>query len=759
MLKLNICYYYPIEFNNVGDPLSIDLSARYREDPVGVQNLLTKSEVKIVESCTTTASRLGQKTIRVRSLQVGSDTYHSIDALAHAILKKREKTAADIQILHKLSVLYGSLEQTSNASKTYRVLVSKLRHVEKGFSNIYKNDPKGAVKLLKEAKEVRIEEHKDESASWIGGKTTRVSRHIFIDSVDYGPVDEFSSYLLNKENITFEDFEMSSRLSDLYKSLDQELSNQLGQIVFEENFLSMYENNSKAALDLIGKYEDIRIVEREAVSTPGNIEVSRRLLIRGEDFGPIDTLARHILDKRVKTGYDIEIARKLSTLYQTLDQSFDYTPITENYHLLRGERRELSRGLQQIVYTDFISLLEKGRKYEMKLYGEEADAAFKAACQQTAQNATETMRIPKRNQENEVIQQEVTVRKEYTDSIERGFREQVFSIVDQENLSQDLLGPTVLADIKSKKREILTIHQQIQQRLEESQKIDEKMEGVDVRVFQLVREYESIEAQIRTIQDTTDVDQKEVLLADLNRNKEQIQIELNGSLKDSYELFLQCKKEIEDNDLELERMRSDLEIKKSLFYRELAKVFLTDLYDKLGPENEVFIPEILMFLEQTMAGWLLTKINALLPHRQCVPKYSNPERTITIYPGHVELELVLDCSQEYMKMDEDIERTVEPLPFGIRETLKLVISHDPDKPGKSIISRVEISAQKLEDAPRSVKHSQRYPILVPSLKSSASDLSLSEGRTTPEPMSDSSSSRGVSPAIASFEGDKVEDGP
>ncbi len=744
--------------------MNVDLVARYREDPIEVQNVLTRPEAQVVEDCATKSSILGQKTVRVRSLQVGTDTYHSIDALANQILKKKEKTAADIQILHKLSELYGSLESTSSSSKTYRVLVGKLRHVAKDVSNIYKNDPRGAVRLLRESKEIKIEERRDESVSWMGGKTTRVARHIFIDNVDYGSIDELSTYLLGKEEITFEDFEIARKLASLFRDSDPVLSEKLEQVVFEENFLSMYENHPKTALDLLVKYSDVQIVEREASSASGVPVVTRHLLIRGEDFGPIDTLARHILDKRVKTGYDIEIARKLSTLYQTLDQKFDYTPITENYHLLRGERRDLSRGLQQIVYRDFISNLEKGKKYEIRLYGEEAHTAFKIACIKTAQEATETMQVSIRNLEGEIHQEEITVRKEYTDSVERGLREQVFAIVDQQNVSHDILAPSVLVDLESKKNRILEIDQNIQQRAEESDVIDEKMGKVDVRVFEYVRKYEHFEGQLLEIQesiqrlDPQELEQKEKFLeqiADLSRNKERIQSELRGTLNDSYELYLECKLEQENNNLELQRLRDQLEIEKSLFYNTLAKVFLTDLYDKLGPDKKSFASEILLFLEQTMEGWLSTEIHAFLPHRRCVPKYVNPERMITIYPGHVELELVLDCSQEYKPMEE----TVEPLPFGIRETLKLVLAQDPENPENSKISRVEISAQKLVDAPKSVKKSHRYPILMPSFKTSTSDASLSEGRTTPEPMSDSSSSRGASPTMGPMGGNQVEDGP
>lgn len=127
-------------------------------------------------------------------------------------------------------------------------------------------------------------------------------------------------------------------------------------------------------------------------------------------------------------------------------------------------------------------------------------------------------------------------------------------------------------------------------------------------------------------------------------------------------------------------------------------------------------------------GHLATKLSECLPDPGYIPKFTNPERTITIYPNRVELKLVSDSSQRYKETEDDVIEEQDQLPFGLRTTLKITLSTNPGT------TDLLVTAEKLENALTSRVFCQNYPLkVVPSKQISppGSPITVStDGHTT-----------------------------
>ncbi|MBX9924111.1 MAG: hypothetical protein K2Y01_08380 [Rhabdochlamydiaceae bacterium] len=634
--------------------------------------------------------------------------------------------------------------------------------VDSSFSDLYKTNPREAQKLL-DLPDAKIVQETVKSTSLLGG--TKVISRIYVGEENYGAIDALVDGILKNPERTCTDIKTAHKLADLYESAtkvsDEEkslrsriqgvqrssLSGQLKSLV--GSFLEIYKNHPRTANDLLNR-DDIQIVEVEETSWRGKSTVTRHIYIEGEDFGPIDALAEKILSNPERTVLDIQIAHKFSKLYMECDRKYDYQDLNEASQASRIERRRVAKGLQQIVYEDFISLLDKGKKVELeRLYHQEAQNTFIEISQKTSRNEVTPMVFSIHDEKGNLKEKTIPVRADYMDSLQRGLSHQALAILDQTDLSPDILESGLLEEIRTAQNEVITINKLRADLYDEKSVIEDNLSRIDARITMLYMEGQVVRNKIDAInklidenpeRDQGDVSELTGQLILLNEeevdNQRKLQeLIVDPGLRNQYDLFLQYKQQEVANEFSLLQSAASHEDADSRYYTALNKAFIMDLYSSLGPDTKHLILDILVFLEQTFSGHIATNLNAHFLDSKCTPKYANPERTITIYPSHVDLRLVLDCSKEFRETGEEIDN----LPFGIRATLKVTLGE------KTKDTTFLLTAEKLENAPTSRKFSQVYPIIVvPSSMRSGNGTPTSNGSTTRSPTPDSSSSGKIS---------------
>lgn len=633
------------------------------------------------------------------------------------------------------------------------------------FSAEYIRSPDAVMSLLNKP-DARIVEKREEISSRFGGTSTKGVRYLYVGETNCGQIENVAEQILARSIKTVRDVQIAHKLSQLCEQSDQNLSAQetgvrsrirgIGRRAFTQSlkdvsgsFSDIYANDPGIARrmlqqDLLNSH-NMQIVEVERVRF-GRAYVERHIYIEGEDFGPIDALAMHIIEKPNKTFYDLEIAHALSKEYTELNQR-SRTSSSDLIQAGSSERIRLSRELQKIVADDFVNLLDRGKKIELqRLYHEDAYQTFSLISAQTANHNEELITMTVKDASGTPQEKTLLVRHDYMDSLRRGLSKQPLAILTQEHLAQDIHDQGLISEIRVKKERYDRLNQEIERIDQQRNEIDDKFGEIDVDIFRLDREIQSIDKRILDINALMESGDPLLDLGSLQNelsacieNRSRSQEELDSILtasdkREQYALLLQYKEESMIHEEEACRIRTEHEIAKSEYFEILTKAFLMDLYVKLGPEKKHLIYEILLFLEQTFTGYLTSQLNAHFPDPTCIPKHMRAERTITIHPNRVVLKLELNCSREFRGGAEEIP----DLPCGIKTTLQITLG---EKAGDTTLL---VTAEKLEDAPTSTMDSEVYPIIVaqPTLKRSNSDTST-EGNTTTD--SDSSRSGSVSP--------------
>ncbi len=843
--------------------MSVDsnFSDLYRADPTQAQKLLDHPDVEIIQKTVQTPSLFGTRTTVTRHLCLGGQDYGPIDELSSKILKKTEKTAEDVSIAHKLSTLYEACEsqQSSTLSKTQLVQLQffsrGLKEVSGDFSQIYRNDPSKAQKLLRSAT-LEIVEQSVEIASW--GKTVVTTvRHIRINGDDYGPIDDLANHILGKEKQSIPDMEIALKLSELYKGVDDSLSEQLQAVEYTEHFSDIYARNSSKALaflneksakiveqpvdgesktirciyvegvnfgpidevsnqilrkkgkhvqdvqlaqrlsalyqklddqssgneemalssaqrnqgrqlymqlqQMVGDFseihktdptealkllnsENVEILETNNRSLMGRITTTRSLYIDGVNLGPVDGLVVQILEKKNKTSLEVEIAHKLSELYEKLDQSLDGQESSDLVDTQRAQRQLICAQLQVVVEEEFSEIFKEKSDRAKKLL-DSRNVEFIEVNSKRGDIVTRCICVDGKNYGpiDGLTHQILAKRRKTAKDLECAHKlsvlyqilDKTFDHVEQTETTRNLKAQRVQFATQLQRAVYYDFINTLRSKRE---KTIERFEGHHAR--DKCEEISEMTSR-RDINENPIYETLNLPILDVYGNPKQIPVRIEYKdfikrfLRDQVLVMLEKTEGVSQEILASEDFKIVKEAKEKLddvgyleeveaevFYNALSQIFLADLSQKLGPDTKLFILEISMFLEQVYPNYLAMKLKEHLPDPDYIPNIMNPETIITIYPDRVNLEIRLDCSATYKgEMGEE-------LPFGIRAKVNVSLEKPPKHTSFSIVM------EKLENGPTFKESSPLYPIIV-AFPSSES------GNTTP--LSESSFSRSSTP--------------